>query len=172
MSMSMYALNLGVLALVLITGLGTHTFTARRLLLPLVAVAITGTIFLRDIPTLGNDVNLELAGAAAGVVFGILAALLVRVRRDGDRVITTAGIAYALVWIVVIGGRMLFAYGADHWFTGGIVSFSRTYLITGADAWTVAFVLMALAMVLTRVLVTAVQAGVLRARPAVAAAHG
>jgi hypothetical protein len=49
---------------------------------------------------------------------------------------------------------MVFAYGADHWFTQQIGLFSYHHAITGADAWTAAFVSMALAMVLTRVLVT------------------
>jgi hypothetical protein len=50
---------------------------------------------------------------------------------------------------------MLFAYGADHWYSRQIGEFSMTHQITGADAWTAAFVLMALAMVVTRVAVTA-----------------
>jgi hypothetical protein len=53
---------------------------------------------------------------------------------------------------------MLFAYGADHWFSAGIGQFSRQHQISGAGAWTAAFVLMALAMVVVRLLVTAMQA--------------
>jgi len=62
----------------------------------------------------------------------------------------------------VIGGRMAFAYGADHWFPAAIGRFSIEHEITGADAWTAAFVLIALAMVLTRVVVTAVTVRVVR----------
>ena len=50
---------------------------------------------------------------------------------------------------------MIFAYGADHWFGTSIARFSVAHQITGADAWTAAFVLMALAVVRTRVAVTA-----------------
>jgi hypothetical protein len=46
--------------------------------------------------------------------------------------------------------RIGFAYGADHWFPEAIYRFSRDNLITGGDAWTAAFVLMALTMVLPR----------------------
>ena len=46
------------------------------------------------------------------------------------------------------------AHGADHWFAQRIGLFSYHHQITGADAWTAAFVAMALTMVLTRVLVT------------------
>jgi hypothetical protein len=83
----------------------------------------------------------------------------VRVRRDrSGGLVTRAGTAYAALWVLVIGGRMAFAYGADHWFPVAIGRFSITHRITGADAWTAAFVLMALTMVLVRVLVTAVSA--------------
>jgi hypothetical protein len=53
---------------------------------------------------------------------------------------------------------MLFAYGAQHWYGAAIGTFSRAHQITGSAAWTSAFVLMALAMVVSRVLVTGTQA--------------
>jgi hypothetical protein len=159
MTTSQYLLNLGLLGYVLYSNLGTRTLTRRRFTLPLLIVAVAGYAFLRDIPTVGHDAQLELVGLAAGAVLGVVAALLVRVRRSIDgRLIATAGGAFAALWIAVIGGRMLFAYGADHWFSSTIVQFSRQHEITGAGAWTVAFVLMALTMVVVRVLVTAIQA--------------
>jgi hypothetical protein len=164
-SLTQYALNAGLLVFVLATNLGTHGLTWRRLAVPLVLVGVAGVAFLRDVPTLGNDATLEAVGAGSGVVLGLLAGGLVSVRRDRDRVVTIAGAAYALLWTVVIGGRVAFAYGADHWFSQQIVRFSYEHRITGADAWTAAFVLMALAMVTTRVLVTGVRyAG--KSRPA------
>ncbi len=154
MSAGQYALNLGLLAYILISNVGTHEVTRRRLLLPVALVAVAGAVFLSDPPTAGNDLVLELVGVGAGVAFGLVAGLLVRVRRLGGRVVMSAGATYAALWVFVIGGRMLFAYGADHWFTQRIGLFSYHHQITGADAWTAAFVAMALAMVLTRVLVT------------------
>ncbi|WP_395658480.1 hypothetical protein [Nocardioides sp.] len=154
MSAAQYALNLGLLAYILISNVGTHEVTRRRLLLPVVLVAVAGAVFLNAPPTAGNDVHVELVGVAAGVGLGLVAGLLVRVRLVAGRVLMTAGAAYAALWVAVIGGRMLFAYGADHWFTQRIGLFSYEHRITGADAWTAAFVAMALAMVLTRVLVT------------------
>ncbi|SBT46576.1 hypothetical protein [Micromonospora narathiwatensis] len=158
MTTSQYLLNLGLLGYVLYSNLGTRTLTRLRVILPLGVVAIAAAVFLRDVPTLGNDVRLEVVGAVVGAALGVAAGLLMRVRHVGGRTVTVAGASYAALWVVVIGGRMLFAYGADHWFSRDIALFSRAHLITGADAWTAAFVLMALAMVVTRVLVTAARA--------------
>lgn len=154
MSTSQYALNVALLAYILVSNLGTHTVTWRRLMLPVALVVVAGAVFLHDLPTAGNNTRLELVGLAAGVLFGLVAGCLVRVRRSGASVVMSAGAAYAALWVTVIGGRVLFAYGADHWFTRRIGLFSYEHQITGADAWTAAFVLMALVMVMTRVLVT------------------
>jgi hypothetical protein len=167
MSTTQYLLNAGLLAFVLWANLGTRTVSRSRLTLPLVLVALAAAVFLRDVPTAGNDLGLELAGVAAGAVLGLVAAGLVHVRRDaGGRLVMRAGAAYALLWIAVIGGRCVFAYGADHWFPRAIGEFSMTHRITGADAWTAAFILMALAMVVTRVAATGVATARAAGRPA------
>jgi hypothetical protein len=152
-------LNLGVLAFVLGTGLGTRALTRRRFRLPILLVVIVGFIFLRSVPTTGNDVGLDVILGLVGLGLGVLAGSLMAVRRDPTHgsLVTQAGAAYAAVWIAVIGGRILFAYGSDHWFSGGIGAFSRQHAITGASAFTAAFVIMAIAMVATRVAVTAVK---------------
>ncbi len=169
MSVAQYVLNAGLLVFVLATNLGTRRLTWRRLVLPLVLVAVAAAAFLRDVPTLGNDATLEAVGLGTGVLLGLLAGALVSVRHSAGHLVTSAGAAYAALWTVVIVGRVAFAYGADHWFTRQIGQFSYAHRITGADAWTAAFVLMALAMVTTRVLVTGAQyAG--KSRPAAVAA--
>src|SRR3954451_12211785 len=145
MTTAQYLLNLGLLAFVLWANLGTRTVTRGRFTLPLLLVLVAGAVFLRDLPTAGNDVVLESAGAGAGILLGLAAAALVRIERDpAGRLVMRAGAAYAVLWVAVIGGRTAFAYGADHWFPAAIARFSATHLITGADAWTAAFVLMAL----------------------------
>ncbi|HET7762630.1 MAG TPA: hypothetical protein VF140_05920 [Phycicoccus sp.] len=158
MTTGQYLLNLALLAWILSSNLGTRTLTRRRVTVPLFVVAAAGWFYLKDAPTLGNDGVLELAGLAAGLALGVVAALAVRVRRQDGRVLATAGTAFAALWVAVIGGRVLFAYGAEHWFPRAIGEFSRDHLITGADAWTAAFVIMALAMVLSRLAVTGLRA--------------
>jgi hypothetical protein len=167
MSASDYLLNIGLLAWILVANLGARPLSRGRLLMPVAVVVAVGAVYLRGLPTAGNDLGLEAAGTAVGVLLGIAVALLVRLRPDGQGGVTAyAGLAFASVWVAVIGGRMLFAYGATHWFPAQIGRFSMTHQITGADAWTAAFVLMALAMVLARSVVTAIQAARIQPAPA------
>jgi hypothetical protein len=167
MTTTMYLLNLGLLAFVLWANVGTRTVTRSRLTLPVLLVVAAGAVFLRDVPTAGQDVALEAVGIGAGVVLGVVAGALVRVDRDHvGRLVMRAGAAYAALWVAVIGGRMLFAYGADHWFPVAIGRFSMTHQITGADAWTAAFILLSLSMVLARVATSAVLISLASRRPA------
>jgi hypothetical protein len=172
MTTPMYLLNLGLLAFVLWANLGTRTVTRARMALPVLLVLAAGAAFLRNVPTAGHDVALEAAGVGAGVLLGVAAGALVRVDRDSvGRPVMRAGAAYAALWVAVIGGRMLFAYGADHWFPAAIGRFSMTHQITGADAWTAAFILLSLSMVLARVATSAVLIALAGRRPAPALAH-
>ncbi len=153
-------LNLGVLAFVLATGLGNRALTRRRFRLPILLVVVVGIIFLRSVPTAGNDIALDVILGLAGVAFGALAGVLMAVGPDGadGALVTKAGAAYAVLWIAVIGGRILFAYGSDHWFAHQIVTFSRQNALSGTSAWTAAFVIMAIAMVAARVAMTGLKA--------------
>jgi hypothetical protein len=81
----------------------------------------------------------------------------VSVTTDRGRVVAQAGVAWAGVWVAVVGGRMLFAWQATHGGAHDIARFSIEHDITGSDAWTAAFVVMALAMVLARTAVMAVR---------------
>ena len=171
MTTSEYLLNLALLGYILYANLGTKELSVSRVLRPVLIAAAVAYGFRSDFPTAGHDAALELAGLVAGAFLGVAAAMLVRVSRTLDgRVLTTAGAAFAGLWVAAIGGRVLFAYGANHWFTGWVVTFSRTHQITGSAAWTGAFVSMALAMVVSRVLVTALRASRLNAPEVVLAA--
>ena len=100
-----------------------------------------------------------LVHGVAGVALGVAAGALMRVGHDADgALVTHASAGYAVLWLAVIGGRVAFAQAATGWAARSVGEFSLTHQITGAAAWTAAFVLMALAMVLTRVVVTALRA--------------
>jgi ABC-type sugar transport system permease subunit len=160
MTTSELLLNVGILAFVLRTGLGTRPLTRRRFTLPMAIVAVVALTFLRTIPTAGNDAVLDVVLGLTGLAFGLMAGGLMRVYRnpsDGS-LLTKAGAPYAAIWTAVIGGRVLFAYGAQSWIAHPVANFSRGHDITGAPAWTAALVLMSLSMVLGRVAVTALRA--------------
>jgi hypothetical protein len=114
---------------------------------------IAGAAYLTHFATSGDGLALELAGTGAGALLGLLAAGFMRVERDPSdgNVFTRAGIAYALVWIVVVGARLGFIYGTNHWFNASLGTWMSSHHIT-ADALTDALVLMALAMTTTRTL--------------------
>ena len=170
MSTAQWILNGVLLAWVLLRNLGERRLRPALFVVPLLVVAVAAATFLRDLPTAGNDLTLELAGATAGLVLGTLATALTRLsRRDGDLVVT-AGLAFAALWVAVIGGRVLFAQWATHSGAATVGEFSLRHQITGADAWTAAFVLMALLMVLGRLATTAAWAAVHRRRPAAVSA--
>lgn len=179
MTTTVLLLNLGILAFVLKTGLGVHELNRRRFTLPLGIAAVVGALYLHSMPTSTGAVGLITVLAGAGVILGVVAGTLMKVRRtDEGSLVTVAGPPYAAVWIAVVGGRLLFAYGADHWFAAQIAELSRSLGIIGSAAWTTAFVIMAMAMVATRVAVTAVRAARLtgnstwaQRRPAVARRH-
>lgn len=149
MNLTEWILNLGILAIML-SQLGVHVASRRRLVLPLVIVAIVAINFLPGTPTAGNDVAFEVSGVVAGIILGALAGVAIRVSTNGaGQVVLTAGWAYAVIWVVVVGGRMLFALWATGPGSHAVAAFSMSHAITGA-AWTSFFVLMALAMIATR----------------------
>ncbi|MGR7023693.1 hypothetical protein [Geodermatophilus sp. URMC 62] len=159
MTTAEWILNCTLLGWVLLRNLGTRPVTRGTYLVPLAVVAVAAGIYLRDVPGDGNDRLLELAGIGAGVVFGLAAAACTRLLRDGSgRLLARAGAAFAVVWVLAIGGRIAFAELATHSWGPAVARFSMGHQITGADAWRAAFVLMALVMVLTRVAATAVAA--------------
>ena len=168
MSTAQWILNLTLLGWVLARNLGTKPLTRGAFLVPAAIVVVGGYAFLRDVPTMGHDVQLEIVGAVTGAVLGVVAAALAPVRQRGDGLVVTAGAAFAALWMAVIGGRVAFAEWATHSGARTIGEFSMRHQITGADAWTAAFVLMALAMVVTRYAGTAVAGTVVRRTPAVA----
>lgn len=137
MTTTVLLLNLGILAFVLGTGLGTRELNRRRFRLSLAVVAVVGALYLRSIPTSTGDIALITVLGAAGVLLGLAAGMLMNVRRtESGTLVTVAGSSYAAVWIATIAGRLLFAYGANDWFAPQIADFSRSLGINGSAAYT------------------------------------
>ncbi len=145
------------LVLMVVFQLRGRTLSVRTLLLPVAIVAYFAINYLHTFPTAGNDLPMEVAGAALGITLGLGAGLTTRVfSRDGGVPIAKATRLAAALWLFGMAGRLFFQIWVEH--GGGaatVGAFSAANGITTGAAWTDCLVLMALAEVLGRTLVLA-----------------
>ncbi len=165
MPANVWLLNLLVLGVLLEADLGRRKIGWFRLLRPLIATAVIVPSYLTSLPTTGNDVALQVAGAGVGVLLGLASHLFVSVgfgpprgkkgklklERKGrsGRPFSRAGFGYAAYWAVIFAARLVFIYGADHWFPASLGQFLATHQLSAAG-FTNALVFMAIAMAVAR----------------------
>ena len=158
------------LILLVIRQIRQHPLDARSLAVPVLAVGAAAVLFLHSVPAGGSDLALETAGVAAGAAMGAIGGLATRLRLGADgRPLGRAGVLAASMWIGGVGARLAFAIAAGSGAGPAIARFSVAHHITGSAAWVAALVMMALADVLTRLVVIYLRGRRLAAAPAAAA---
>ena len=153
MNINMYVIN-AILVLMVIRQIREYPLDLRSLAVPVLAVGCAAVLFLHSVPAGGNDIALELACVLAGAAMGAVGGLTTRLRLGADgRPLGRAGWVAASMWVGGVGARLAFAVAASNGAGPAIARFSITHQITGSTAWMAALVMMALADVLTRLVV-------------------
>ena len=161
----MYLIN-ALLVLLVIRQIREHQLDVRALAVPVLAVAAAAVMFLHAVPGGGSDIALDLACVSAGAAMGAIGGLATRLRLGAEgRPLGRAGTLAAGMWIAGVGARMVFYFAATHGAGPAIAAFSIAHHITGSAAWTAALVMMALADVLTRLVVVYLRGRRLTADP-------
>ncbi|MGD0934455.1 MAG: hypothetical protein ABR922_07760 [Streptosporangiaceae bacterium] len=152
-NITMYLINASLILLV-IRQIREHPLDARSLMAPVLAVGCAAVLFLHSVPAGGSDLVLEAACVLAGAVMGGLGGLATRLRLGADgRPLGRAGVVAASMWVGGVGARLAFAVAASNGAGPAIARFSVAHHITSSAAWVAALVMMALADVLTRLVV-------------------
>lgn len=145
-------INSLILTSVLEADLGPHRKVGPfRIARPILTSAAIVPLFFKGMATSGSGLALEIGLTVAGLLLGLLCVSQLTVYRSPrtGKPVSRAGGGYAAVWIVIIGARTAFSYGADHWFRSQLGTWMQTNQIT-VDALTDALVLMALGTMVVR----------------------
>jgi hypothetical protein len=162
-------INAAVLVAVLEADLGPHRKIGWfRIARPLLLSAGIVPLYLTALATHGTSLALEVAGAVAGLLTGLVAIATMTIYRSPrtGKPVSRAGFGYAALWIIVIGARAAFSYGATHWFSARLGTWMFHHQVS-SDTITNTLILMAVAMLLTRTLGMAGRAGTLPGRDVV-----
>jgi hypothetical protein len=165
-----YLINIVLIALVILQIRGSR-MDLKTALRPVICVGAAALYYLRGIPAAGNDLILYVVLGGIGLVLGVACAATTRVWRASDGfAYAKAGAAAAVLWVVGIGSRLAFEEYWSHGGTHAIVSFSAGHDITSQNAWVAGLVLMALAEVISRLIVLRIRGA--RTQETGAALHG
>jgi hypothetical protein len=158
MTITDYLINIALIALVILQIRGSR-LDLMTTLRPVICVAAAAAYYLRGIPTSGNDLLLDVALGGVGLILGVACGATTRVWRAGDGFsYAKAGVIAAALWVIGIGSRLAFEEFWSHGGTHAIVSFSVAHDITSQNAWVAGLVLMALAEVISRLVVIRIRA--------------
>jgi hypothetical protein len=149
MTITEYLMNIALIGLVVLQIRG-HKITVVRLLVPIVMTVWAASQFMRTLPTAGGDPVLEVSLLLVGCGLGVLAGVATTVHRAGDLAFARAGMVAAMLWVLGIGARMGFSLWVSHGGRATVERFSALHHITSGQTWVAAFILMALAEVLSR----------------------
>ncbi len=150
---NVYVIN-ALLVLLVIRQIREHPLDLRSMAIPVLAVGAAAVLFLHSVPLGGSDITLELACVLAGAAMGATGGLATHLRRGPDgRPLGRAGWLAAGMWVGGVGARLAFAVAANNGAGPAIARFSVANHITGSAAWIAALIMMALADVLTRLVI-------------------
>jgi hypothetical protein len=157
MTLQTWILILAVFAAVVLTRVGRHRYSRRTRLLTVAVIAFLFIKYVRGMTTVGDDLALETACAVAGVLFGLGMTAASSVERDeSGQLWFRAGLGYVVLWVVMLGVRVVFAYAASDFARRQVGQFFIQHHLTGG-AVTPAFVLMTIASLLVVMLATEVR---------------
>ena len=158
MTITDYIINIALVALVILQIRGSR-LDLKNALRPVACVAAAAIYYLRGFPTAGNDLLLVAVLAGLGLILGVACGTTTRVWRGHDGLAyAKAGIVAAVLWIAGVGSRLAFEEFSTHGGMKAIVNFSIAHDITSQNAWVAGLVTMALAEVLSRLLVIRLRA--------------
>jgi hypothetical protein len=151
MPADIWIVNLFILSVVLLVDLGHRKVKWGRIYRPFLVALLIVPFFVKSPQLSGKGLLLEAVLLVAGALFGLVAVFgFMRVARGEDGLpFSEAGRAYAAFWVFIIGARLIFSYGAYHWYTSSLGHWMATNHIT-TNGLTDGLIFLAIAMALAR----------------------